>query len=97
MLCGRYSGLAENEILDILVFDKEYWKIFLAASHKSHRDELAEAKKIPIAVWSRLFLDLEPFLTERDADGIPIISFFHGQFMDVLRRRYGLVDANEVK
>jgi len=46
--------------------------------------------KIPIAVWSRLFLDLEPFLTERDADGVPIITFFHKQFNEVLRERYKL-------
>ena len=46
--------------------------------------------KIPIVVWSRLYLDLEPYLTERDADGVPIITFFHRQFNEVLRERYGL-------
>jgi hypothetical protein len=104
MLCGKYGGLAENEILEILVFDKEYWKIFLDGTHKDHRKELEDYKKeledpnnkvkgamkIPIVVWSRLFLDLEPYLTERDADGIPIITFFHRQFNEVLRERYKL-------
>ncbi|MCX6238207.1 MAG: AAA family ATPase [Bacteroidia bacterium] len=28
-LCGRYSGLAENEILEILAFDPEYWQKFI--------------------------------------------------------------------
>ncbi|MEI6900882.1 MAG: AAA family ATPase, partial [Bacteroidota bacterium] len=88
LLCGRYQGLAENEILEILVFDKEYWKIFLDKSHEEHRKELEDVTKIPIVVWSRLFLDLEPFLTERDADGVPIITFFHRQFNEVLRKRY---------
>ena len=97
MLCGRYSGLAENEILEILVFDKEYWKLFCGKSHDEHRKELEEVGKIPIVVWSRLFLDLEPFLTERDADGVPIITFFHRQFNDVLRKRYGLVTEVDVK
>lgn len=90
MLSGRYQGLAENEILDILVFDEEYWATFLKNSHEDHREELREAKKIPLAVWSRLYLDLEPFLTERDADGIPIITFFHRQFNEVLRKKYKL-------
>jgi hypothetical protein len=92
MLCGRYQGLAENEILEILVFDKEFWEgKFLPLTHPEHRDELKDVTKIPIVVWSRLFLDLEPFLTERDADGVPIITFFHRQFNEVLRERY-LVD-----
>jgi hypothetical protein len=89
MLSGRYQGLAENEIL---VFDEEYWKIFLNQTHESHREELKDVTKIPIVVWSRLYLDLEPFLTERDADGVPIIAFFHRQFNEVLRMRYGLVE-----
>lgn len=102
LLSGRYMGLAENEILEILAFDKEYWKIFKVESHKDHQKELQDLKdfleqevngqrgymKIPIAVWSRLYLDLEPFLTERDADGVPIITFFHRQFNEVLTKRY---------
>jgi hypothetical protein len=106
LLSGRYQGLAENEILEILAFDPEYWEIFKEESHKDHRQELQDLKdtlekevngqrgymKIPIAVWSRLYLDLEPFLTERDADGVPIITFFHRQFNEVLRERYELMD-----
>lgn len=108
MLSGRYMGLSENEILEILAFDEKYWEVFKAESHKDHQQELQEMKttldkevngqrgymKIPIAVWSRLYLDLEPFLTERDADGIPIITFFHRQFNEVLRERYKLPDQN---
>ena len=92
MLSGRYQGLAENEILEILVFDEEYWKIFLNQTHEAHREELKDVTKIPIVVWSRLYLDLEPFLTERDADGVPIITFFHRQFNEVLQERYGLIE-----
>jgi hypothetical protein len=59
------------------------------------KEELEKDKKsmkIPIVVWSRLFLDLEPYLTERDADGVPIITFFHRQFNEVLRERYELIE-----
>ena len=107
LLSGRYQGLAENEILEILAFDKEYWKLFLG-KNKYHKDDLIALKtylegtnrekggymKIPIATWSRLYLDLEPFLTERDADGVPIITFFHRQFNEVLSKRYELPDLN---
>lgn len=102
MLCGRYQGLAENEILEIFAFDKDLWDQFLGRTHEDHRNEMIKMKeelekdkksmKIPIVVWSRLFLDLEPYLTERDADGVPIIAFFHRQFNEVLRERYGLED-----
>lgn len=104
MLSGRYMGLAENEILEVMAFDPDYWQKFLDTSHAVHRKELESLKyelenpkdgtrgymKIPIAVWSRLYLELEPFLTERDADGVPIITFFHRQFNEVLRKRYDL-------
>jgi hypothetical protein len=95
LLSGRYQGLAENEILEILVFDKEHWKLFLKRTHPEHRSELKGVTKIPIVVWSRLYLDLEPYLTERDADGVPIITFFHRQFIKVLRERYGLNEVNQ--
>jgi hypothetical protein len=102
MLSGRYMGLAENEILEILAFDEEHWQKFLERTHPDHRQELIDQKeefkksngamKIPMVVWSRLYLDLEPFLTERDADGVPIITFFHRQFNEVLQERYCLND-----
>ncbi|MEI7726804.1 MAG: AAA family ATPase [Bacteroidota bacterium] len=102
MLSGRYQGLTENEILEILAFDEDYWKKFINETHEDHQKELIDLKaelengkprgymKIPISVWSRLFFDLEPFLAERDADGVPIITFFHRQFNEVLRGRYGI-------
>jgi hypothetical protein len=94
MLCGRYMGLAENEILEVLIFNPEDKKAFIERTHPDFRVELKDITKIPIVFWSRLFLDLEPFLTERDADGVPIITFFHRQFNEVLRERYQLAVEN---
>ena len=104
MLSGRYGGLTENEILEILAFDEEYWQEFLQTSHPDHVDELKALKedlekevkgvrgymKIPISVWSRFYQDMEPYLAEKDADGIPIITLFHRKFIEVLRIRYNL-------
>ena len=109
MLCGKYMGLTESEILEILVFDEKFWNdVFLRkVTHPDHRQELVDLKeyleseknnkskvamKIPIVVWSRLFHDLEAFLTEIDADGVPIITFFHQQFFEVLKERYNLIE-----
>jgi hypothetical protein len=92
MLCGKYGGLAEAEILEVLAADKEYWPVFLASTHEEHRQELQGATKIPIVPWSRLYHDLAPYLAERDADGVPITTFLHRQFEEVLRQRYELRD-----
>jgi WD40 repeat protein len=88
ILSGKYQGLAENELLDLLVSDKEYWLYFLEHCHPDHRREVEELNRLPVIIWSRLFLDLEPYLTTRDADGLPIISFYHRRFIDYLKSRY---------
>jgi WD40 repeat protein len=88
LLSGKYQGLMEQEILDLLVADEEYWLHFLDKCHLDHRQEVAELKRLPIVVWSRLFLDLEPYLTTRNADGLPIISFYHRKFSEYVKKEY---------
>ena len=43
---------------------------------------------LPVAVWSRLFFDLEPYITWRSADGTSLLSFFHRQFGEVVSADY---------
>jgi WD40 repeat protein len=88
VLSGKYQGLTESELLDLFVFDREHWGRFLGSSHPDHRGEIHELGRLPIVVWSRLFLDLEPYLTEKDATGFPIISFYHRQFAEYATQRY---------
>lgn len=88
ILSGKDKGLTEDEILDILAFDDEYWQYFLEHSHPAHRKEIEEVKKLPIVIWSRLFLDLEPYLTERDSYGERIVGFYHRQFNEILHQKY---------
>lgn len=88
ILSGKYEGLMEQEILDILIFDQEYWDLFIDECHQDHRQEVQEMKRIPTVVWSRLYFDLEPYLTMRQANGSPILSFYHRKFMDYVSERY---------
>ena len=88
ILSSKYQGLAENEILGLLAFDQEYWESFVKQCHRDHRQEVQEIGKLPIVVWSRLFLDLEPYLSEREADGVSVISFYHRKFMGQIAERY---------
>jgi WD40 repeat protein len=88
LLSGKHQGLTENELLDLLVIDEGYWQYFIDNCHPSHRQEVEELKKLPIVVWSRLFLDLEPYLTTKNADGLSIMSFYHRKFIDHAQTKY---------
>jgi WD40 repeat protein len=73
LAAARY-GLTEDEILDLLTEDETVWEDF--ERHKHH--DVSE-RRIPTVVWSRLSLDLEPYLTERAAPGGTVVVFFHRQ------------------
>lgn len=44
--------------------------------------------RLPVVLWSRLASDLRPYLTEREADGAALITFFHRELGDVARREF---------
>jgi len=45
-------------------------------------------RKFPDAPWSRLYFEIKPYLTERTADNMILMSFFHRQFGTVVKERY---------
>ena len=87
-LSASRHGLAENEILEILFADPKYKKK-LKDDNKRNRHELPpNAKRIPIALWSRLRFDLAPNLTERAAPGANVLTFYHRQVAEWVQERY---------
>ena len=82
LAASRY-GLSEEEIVEILSRDQELFDDFVSGIH--HR--LPE-QKLPIVVWSRLYHDLEEYLTAREVDGIPLINFYHRQLREVVEADY---------
>jgi hypothetical protein len=68
-LSASRHGLAENEILEILFADPEYSAKLNEATERTRHELPPNAKRIPIALWSRLRFDLAPYLTERAAPG----------------------------
>ncbi|HEY5177279.1 MAG TPA: DUF4062 domain-containing protein [Terriglobales bacterium] len=82
LAAARY-GLTEDEILDVLSADRHVWKDFI--SHK-HYDP--PQQRLPVVVWSRLLLDLEPYLTERIADEVLVTAFYHLQMQQAATERY---------
>lgn len=73
------NGLTEDEILDIMASDQEYFDWYKQKIYHKLPEE-----KLPWIVWSRLYSDLTPYLTIRGMDKTSTISFFHRQFNDVV-------------
>src|SRR6185503_12429119 len=74
------NGLSEDELLDVLTLDDEVFADFERRAR--HRPP---ERRLPVVVWSRLFMDLEPYLTERAADGASLLTFYHRQLSEVVR------------
>jgi len=81
------NGLSEDEMLDVLSADAEVLADFRRRSPKSPK-----VSSLPVAVWSRLYFDLEPYLTERSADGTSLMDFYHRQLGEVVQEDYLAAD-----
>lgn len=78
-LAAAKNGLSEDELLDILSLDPDVLADFQKRSPNSPKVD-----HLPVVIWSRLFLDLEPYLSERNADGTVLISFYHRQLREAV-------------
>ncbi len=87
-LSASRHGLAENEILEILFADPEYRAKLNEATEQTRHELPPNAKRIPIALWSRLRFDLAPYLTERAAPGANVLTFYHRQVGELATKRH---------
>jgi hypothetical protein len=81
------NGLTEDEMLDVLSRDREVLDDFRRRSPKSPK-----VQHLPVAVWSRLYFDLEPYLAERSADNTSLMGFYHRQLGEVVTEDYLAAD-----
>lgn len=77
------NGLTESELIDVLSADDELMEQFRKDSPQGK-----DLNRLPFIVWSRLRDDLESYLSERQANGLPAIGFFHRIFREVAERRF---------
>jgi hypothetical protein len=89
LAAARY-GLTEDEMLDVLAEDDTVWNDFDKRKHH----EVSE-HRLPVVVWSRLSLDLEPYLSERTAPGGTVITFYHRQLAECVAARF-LIESDSV-
>ncbi|GIF23585.1 hypothetical protein Ate02nite_63150 [Paractinoplanes tereljensis] len=77
-LAAARHGMTEDELLDVLSADD-----VVRADLRRRFPKSPVTDRVPDVVWSRLFDDLEPYLTTRDTDGTATLGFFHRQLADV--------------
>ncbi len=82
LAAARY-GLTEDEMLDVLSEDKEVWDDFLRRAHHTPPEH-----RLPVIVWSRVFLDLESYLGERATPGAMVLCYYHLEVSRVVSERY---------
>jgi hypothetical protein len=74
LLASRH-GLAEDELLEVLTLDTEFFKAFEERSWRLHQALPAGSRQIPFIVWARLHADLAPYLSESRSGGSRLIGF----------------------
>ena len=87
-LAAARRGLSENELLEVLWADPEYKAHLELASTELHHELPRDAKRIPIALWSRLRFDLDPYLAEQAAPGATVMHFYHRQVAQALTAEF---------
>ena len=75
----------------------ESWLRALITDHdgagelRSFLDEVLsrrEGPRLPVVLWSRLFFDMAPYLTERMGDGTSLLAFYHRELAEVAAKAF---------
>ena len=69
------NGISESELEDILSIDDEV----LTNINQYHE---APIRRFPLSLWIRIKHDLKDYLTEKESDGMPVVSWFHRTFIE---------------
>ncbi|XP_039495368.1 NACHT and WD repeat domain-containing protein 2 isoform X2 [Drosophila santomea] len=75
------SGLSESELEDLISLDDKV----LDDVYQYH---LPPTRRIPPLLWTRIRNDLPNYLSEREADGVNVMNWYHRQFRDTAKERY---------
>ena len=84
-LAAARNGLADEELLDVVALDDEFWTHFTATARQEHQ---IPERRLPPVLWARLHGDLAFALAQRHADNATLHTFYHRQIAEAARRRY---------
>jgi len=82
---GRY-GLSEEEVTKALGTDP-FVRVEFEEQEKTST-KWASKDSLPPILWSRLLLDLQPYLTSAFTDGALVYRYFHREFKETIKRLY---------
>lgn len=82
LIAAARNGLAEDELTDLL----SEGPVLAELQQRSPASPSVTA--LPAVIWSRLFLDLRPYLTELSADGSLLLGFYHRQLAEAVNDSY---------
>ena len=63
-----YKGISESELEDILSIDDDVLTSVFEYHHPSVR-------RFPIALWVRIKYELKDYITNKETDGVPVVSW----------------------
>lgn len=75
------SGVSETELEDLLSLDEK-------VLNDVYQYHLPPVRRIPPLLWTRIRSDLPGYLSEREADAVNVINWYHRQFIEASRERY---------
>lgn len=88
--CAK-QGLSDDEILGILASDDKFWSSFQAQNYHE-MEEIDEsgksARRISPVYWTRLYHELEYYLSHRNVHGTDVITFYHRQLAEAVDGMY---------
>jgi WD40 repeat protein len=85
-LAAAKNGVSEDEMIDLLSLGGREGAVLQEFFRGSPHSPMVD--RLPELAWSRLFFDIEPYLTERAADGASLMSFYHRQLTEAVYDEY---------
>ena len=79
-LYASKDGLSESELLQLLSTETDF--IEKVAPETWHENI---TKELPTVIWSRLLIQLQPFLSVKTQDNSELLYFFHREFENVVK------------
>ena len=82
-LAAARHGLTEDEILDLLSRDPDVMESF-----RERAPDSPPVSRLPVVIWSRLYHDLQSYLSRQHADGTVVLTYYHQQVKQAASARY---------
>ncbi|CAF0730783.1 unnamed protein product [Brachionus calyciflorus] len=75
------NGLSEAELEDLISLDE-------TVLNDIYQYHLPPIRRIPPLLWTRIRNDIPSYLSEREADGVSVVFWYHRQFIQVSTKRF---------